>query len=142
MRALPTQKRAERKYRLGFGHGEGTQAPLVGTFVWMQVRDGLRWERHFIQGPYIHHVAGIHGHWGTLLGEACRYIPHLQADSVEPDVQELKNWWGPLRESPQKASNNVCAGTAPGRVEHFSGHKDGKNLPLACFALIAFPTNA
>lgn len=84
----------EGEYRLGFGQGEGTTGPsTVGTYVWMQVGDWLRWERHFIRGPYIHHVAGIHGHFGPILWEACRYIPHLQADPVEPDAPELERWW-------------------------------------------------
>jgi L-fucose isomerase-like protein len=82
------------EYKLGFGHGEGTDGPpTVGTYAWMQVRDWPHWERRLIRGPYIHHVAGIHGHVGPILHEACRYIPHLQPDPIEPAEEELEGWW-------------------------------------------------
>lgn len=81
-------------YRLGFGHGEGTTGPeTVGAYLWMQVQDWLTWERKFIRGPYIHHVAGIHGHLGAVLQEACRYIPGLTPDPIEPDAEALEQYW-------------------------------------------------
>jgi L-fucose isomerase-like protein len=84
------------EYRLGFGHGEGTTGPAtVGAYVWLQVQDWLKWERALIRGPYIHHMAVVHGHLGPVLQEACRYLPGLAADPIEPGAEELEGfWWG------------------------------------------------
>ncbi|MEA3401536.1 MAG: fucose isomerase [Armatimonadota bacterium] len=81
-------------YRLGFGEGRATDGPeTVGTYTWMEVDDWPAWERRFIRGPYIHHVAGVHGHWATILHEACRYIPGLQPDPIGTDGRELEDYW-------------------------------------------------
>ncbi len=82
------------EYSLAFGEGRGTNGPeTVGTYVWMEVNDWLRWERHFIRGPYIHHVAGIHGKLAPILWEACRYLPGVKADPVDKTEEELEDWW-------------------------------------------------
>ncbi|MCL2285464.1 MAG: fucose isomerase, partial [Firmicutes bacterium] len=54
----------------------------TGTYVWMEVDDWVKWERKLIEGPYIHHVVGIHGNLINGLKEACKYIPGLKADPV------------------------------------------------------------
>ena len=70
-------------YKLAFGEGRGVAGPhSVGTYLWLEVNDWLQWERKFIRGPYIHHVAGIHGQLSPILQEACRYLP-LTPDPVE-----------------------------------------------------------
>ena len=82
------------EYSLAFGEGRGTPGPeTVGTYVWMEVDDWLRWERKFIRGPYLHHVAGIHGKLAPILWEACRYLPGMQADPVDKEAGELDDWW-------------------------------------------------
>jgi L-fucose isomerase-like protein len=85
----------EGDYYLGFGEARGTSGPdTVGTYLWVEVDDWLTWERKFIRGPYIHHVAAIHGRLAPVLHEACRFIPGLAADPVEPDAGALEDiWW-------------------------------------------------
>lgn len=82
------------EYGLAFGEGRGTTGPeTVGTYVWMEVEDWLRWERKFIRGPYIHHVAGVHGKLAPILWEACRYLAGVKADPVDKTAEELEDWW-------------------------------------------------
>lgn len=83
------------QYGLGFGEGRGTSGPeTVGTYVWFEVEDWLAWERKFIRGPYIHHVAGIHGKLAPVLWEACRYLPGVSPDPVGSTSAELEEaWW-------------------------------------------------
>jgi hypothetical protein len=52
-----------------------------------------RWEQKLIYGPYIHHVAGIHGRLAPVLHEACKYIPGLEPDPVEPTAGEIEAYW-------------------------------------------------
>ncbi len=82
------------KYSLLMGQGRGVKGPeTIGTYVWFEVKDWPLWEEKIIHGPYIHHVAGIHGKFAPILYEACRYIPNLMPDPIEPDEEELKRWW-------------------------------------------------
>ena len=82
------------KYQLLIGEGVGTDGPMTGgTYVWFKVKNWPLWEHKLVQGPYIHHVAGIHGHYGEILLEACRYLPGLLADPVEPSMEELEARW-------------------------------------------------
>jgi L-fucose isomerase-like protein len=81
-------------YKLGFGEGKGTAGPhTVGTYLWLEVEDWIRWERKFIRGPYIHHVAGAHGKLAPILQEACRYIPNLQPDPIDRTAESLEDFW-------------------------------------------------
>ncbi|MFH1009469.1 MAG: L-fucose/L-arabinose isomerase family protein [Candidatus Latescibacterota bacterium] len=82
-------------YSLAMGGGKGTSGPeTVGTYLWFEVADWAKWERKFIEGPYIHHVAGILGQATPILYEACKYLPGVQPDPIEPDAQELGDiWW-------------------------------------------------
>lgn len=60
--------------------GEGRTVPgpfTQNTYVWMEVADWPAWERAFIEGPYIHHVACCYGRHAAILKEACRYLPGL-----------------------------------------------------------------
>ena len=81
------------KYSLLMGHAHSVEGPQTsGTYLWVEVNDWPLWEERFIRGPYIHHVAGIYGKFAPVLYEACRYIPELRPDAVEPSEEELKKW--------------------------------------------------
>ena len=80
-------------YKLAFGEGRGAVGPhTVGTYLWLEVEDWLQWERKIIRGPYIHHVAGIHGQLSPILQEACRYLP-ITPDPVGRSTDEIENFW-------------------------------------------------
>jgi len=79
------------KYSLFLGEGEGVNGPYTrGTYVWFRVSDWPKWEHKLVQGPYIHHVAGTYGKVADILYEACRYIPELSPDPVDPTAEELE----------------------------------------------------
>lgn len=81
------------RYSLFAGQAEGTDGPVTrGTYIWIKVRDWSRWEEKLIYGPYIHHVAGIHGKIAPVLYEASKYIDGLEFDACEPDENEIKDW--------------------------------------------------
>ena len=84
------------EYHLALGQGRGTTGPhTVGAYLWFEVEDWTRWERKFIYGPYIHHVAGMHGQAAPILYEACKYIG-VNPDPIEPAEQVLEDfWWKP-----------------------------------------------
>lgn len=63
------------KYSLLSGQGRAVDGPPTnGTYSWFKVDNWAEWERKIIYGPYIHHVAGMHGHWSDIFEEACRYL--------------------------------------------------------------------
>jgi L-fucose isomerase-like protein len=67
------------QYSLISGEGETCEGPTTqNVYCWLQVDDWPRWERHFIEGPFIHHVAASYGNHSRILREACRYIPGLK----------------------------------------------------------------
>ena len=64
------------EYSLLMGHGRGTKGPFtLGTYLWVEVGDWPLWEERLVRGPYIHHVAGIHGQYAPALYEATRSFP-------------------------------------------------------------------
>jgi len=70
------------KYSLFAGAGKGVDGPSTnGNYVWIEVDDWVKWERKLIYGPYIHHVACIHGNYVPILQEACRYIEGVEIDT-------------------------------------------------------------
>jgi len=82
------------QYSLLLGHARGTTGPFTrGTYVWVEVGNWPRWEQKIIYGPYIHHIVGIHGSFAPVLYEACKYIPGLAPDPVEPTAQEIEAYW-------------------------------------------------
>ncbi len=83
------------KYRLLIGEAETTDGPMnKGSYVWIQTANWPKWEHKIVEGPYIHHVSGAYGRWGDVLLEACKYIPGLAPDVVEPSEEELTaRWW-------------------------------------------------
>jgi len=81
------------EYRLLMGHAKGTSGPEnVGTYLWAEFGDWPKWEHKFIYGPYIHHIAVIHGHVAPALYEACKYIPGVMPDPVEPAEEEIQRY--------------------------------------------------
>lgn len=82
------------EYSLFPGQGEGVEGPYTrGTYLWLRVGDWPLWEQKLVYGPYIHHVTGVHGHVAPILYEACKYLPGLRPDPVEPDAHILEAWW-------------------------------------------------
>ena len=66
------------EYRLVAGEGHTVEGPETqNVYCWLAVDDWPRWERTFIEGPYIHHVACGYGRSAVVLKEACRYIDGL-----------------------------------------------------------------
>lgn len=81
------------EYSLLMGHGKAVSGPAtVGTYVWIEFNDWPQWEHKFIYGPYIHHCVGIHGQIAPALYEACRYIPGLKPDPVDPGAAEIEKY--------------------------------------------------
>jgi len=79
------------EYSLLMGHGRGTAGPFtLGTHLWVEVPDWPLWEERVIRGPYIHHVAAVHGWVAPALYEATRYIPGLRPDPVQPTEAEIQ----------------------------------------------------
>lgn len=63
------------EYRMFIGEGKGTDGPKTkGTYLWVEVDDWAKWEKTLVEGPYIHHCAGIHGRYADVLEEAAKYL--------------------------------------------------------------------
>lgn len=76
------------------GEAHTTEGPKnVGSYVWIEVENWKIWEHKLVEGPYIHHVSGIYGKYGEILLEACKYIPRLLPDVLEPDEKVLARRW-------------------------------------------------
>lgn len=82
-------------YSLLLGEAVTTDGPMNrGSYVWIQTGNWPMWEHRLVEGPYIHHVSGGYGRYADILMEACKYIPGLTADPVEPTREELiARWW-------------------------------------------------
>ena len=39
-------------------------------------------ERKLIEGPYIHHMSEVYGHYAHNLREFCKFIPELEYDDI------------------------------------------------------------
>lgn len=86
-------------YRLLIAEGKGTTGPHnKGTYLWAEFEDWVELETRLIEGPYIHHCTGVHGHIAMALYEACKYIPGLKADPVFPDEKKLKRYLIDIKE--------------------------------------------
>ena len=67
------------EYMLAVGEGRSIEGPsTLNNYVWMEVDDWPQWERKLIEGPFIHHVGMVYGHYADALVEACKYIPGLK----------------------------------------------------------------
>ena len=66
-------------YQLALGQGTTVEGPFtLNNYAWLEVNDWPRWERTFIQGPFIHHAGMVYGHVANALEEACKYVPGLE----------------------------------------------------------------
>ena len=71
------------EYSILLGHARGIDGPWTrGTYVWVEVNNLKRLEAKVVEGPYIHHVAAIHGDVVPVVYEACKYI------GVKPDLYD------------------------------------------------------
>lgn len=71
-------------YKFFADEAKGVDGPATtGTYIWAEVDSWPKWERKFIEGPYIHHVSCIHGKFAKVIKEACKYIPDLEFDSTK-----------------------------------------------------------
>jgi L-fucose isomerase-like protein len=81
------------EYSLLMSHGKGVKGPKTnGSYVWVEFKDWTKLENRLIHGPYIHHVTGVHGKTAPVLYEACKYIPGLTADPVDPTMEEIEKY--------------------------------------------------
>ncbi len=72
------------RYLLLGGSCVSADGPFTnGTYLWARFKNLSAWEKKLIYGPYIHHMAEIKGDYTEELREFCKYIPHLNPDSVE-----------------------------------------------------------
>jgi len=79
------------KYSLFCGQGRSVPGPFnQGTYLYLEVEDWPLWEEKLIYGPYIHHVAGIYGHYASALCEAARHIDNLEFDPATPTGEEIR----------------------------------------------------
>ena len=73
-------------YKLFTGLGKTVEGPKTkGTYVWLEVNNWARWERKLVEGPYIHHCAGVYGDYVGVLKEVCKYIPSLEIDLADEE---------------------------------------------------------
>ena len=80
------------RYQFLMGHAQGTTGPHThGTYLWAKFGNWPLWEERIIRGPYVHHVAGVHGHVAPALYEACRFLG-IEPDCVEPAEAEIQAW--------------------------------------------------
>lgn len=69
------------KYTLLAEEVKGCDGPVTnGNYIWVETENWVELEKKFIYGPYIHHVAGIHGKWKNVLREALKYIDGIDLD--------------------------------------------------------------
>jgi len=72
------------QYSLIAAKGTGIDGPRCrGTYLWTEFSNWPELERRFIYGPYIHHIAGVHGNIVPALKEALRYMPDVVDDLFE-----------------------------------------------------------
>lgn len=71
-------------YKLLAGTCESADGPYtLGTYLWARFENLPAWEKKLIYGPYIHHMAEVEGDYTVEIREFCKYIPHLDPDTVE-----------------------------------------------------------
>lgn len=80
-------------YSCLFGEGRGIDGPKTfGTYLWAEVANWPLWERKIMEGPYIHHCAGVYGHLAPAIWEACKYLPALKADPATPTAEQIQTY--------------------------------------------------
>lgn len=82
------------EYFLFADQARGVSGPeTTGTYLWVEVDDWARWEKKFIYGPYIHHVACVHGKYARVLHEACKYLGDVQPDNAGKTCKRGELLW-------------------------------------------------
>ncbi|MCL5674444.1 MAG: fucose isomerase [Candidatus Omnitrophica bacterium] len=65
-----------KEYRIISGEGKTIPGPYTqNVYVWIEVKNWTEWERKFIEGPYIHHVASNYGKYSSIIEESIKYLP-------------------------------------------------------------------
>lgn len=78
------------EYSLLLGTAKGIDGPYTkGTYLWVEVKNWKKLEAKIVEGPYIHHCAGIHGDVVARLYEACKYIG-VKPDLYDDNDEEIK----------------------------------------------------
>ncbi len=81
------------EYSMLLGNALGIEEPegprSMGTYLWVKVANVKRLEAKIVEGPYIHHCAGIHASVVPVLYEACKYLG-IKADLYDPIEDEVK----------------------------------------------------
>lgn len=81
------------EYSIFLGKAKGIEGPYTrGSYVWVEVNDWPLWEEKLVTGPYVHHSVGIHANVIPAIYEACKYIPGLTPDPVDPTEEEIRAW--------------------------------------------------
>ncbi|MEG1516288.1 MAG: L-fucose/L-arabinose isomerase family protein [Clostridia bacterium] len=81
------------QYQLFIGEGKGVEGPeTTGTYCWFEVDNWPKWEKHLVEGPYIHHVSGVHLKVAHVLAESCKYLG-VKVDAVSPNEETLEQRW-------------------------------------------------
>lgn len=81
------------EYSIFLGKANGIEGPYTrGSYVWVEVNDWPLWEEKLVTGPYVHHAVGIHANAIPAIYEACKYIPGLTPDPVDPTEDEIRAW--------------------------------------------------
>jgi L-fucose isomerase-like protein len=77
-------------YRLTAAPARSIPGPFTqNNYLWVEVADWPAMERHFIEGPYMHHVACAYGNHVSALRESCRFIEGLEFDPVPGQWNEM-----------------------------------------------------
>lgn len=78
------------EYSLLLGNARGIDGPKgMGTYLWIEVENLKRLEAKIVEGPYIHHVVGIHQNVVPVLYEACKYIG-VKPDFYDPIEEDVR----------------------------------------------------
>jgi len=79
------------KYSIIAGEGEAMKGPETrNTYVWMKVKDWKRWEKKFIEGPYMHHVACNYGKHLPIIYESVKYLPGpISFNLIDSQIDEV-----------------------------------------------------
>ncbi|MBS5865969.1 MAG: L-fucose/L-arabinose isomerase family protein [Coriobacteriaceae bacterium] len=81
------------EYSMLLGNALGIDEPAgprsMGTYLWVKVANVKRLEAKIVEGPYIHHCAGIHASVVPVLYEACKYMG-IKADLYDPIEDEVQ----------------------------------------------------
>ncbi len=71
------------KYSFMITTGKGVDGPKVkGTYLWVELKDWISFEKKIVYSSHIHHVVGIHAKVSEVLVGALKYISSVEADLI------------------------------------------------------------